>query len=238
MDQTEKGLSTAKAHATGSRDGTSHTSDGRLDGKLSPPGTAGAGTNPEQLFAPGWVALMQLVLFSTTGLVSSRHSRGIVARDNGGPVAPSLACRQRLKQLQERLRGFAGELSTLEELLAIDVASSLNKVRFITEKALHELCVSKATSWGEAEPTLERMKGPLVARRHIPRNISIHLDTIQRNASAGSHYQEHQLSHGHVSVALIALVEFLDWYAGTAGTESGLAASVQRAMEERPEHQD
>ena len=51
----EKVLYTAKAHATGGRDnGVSRTDDGRLDVKLSRPGTSGTGTNPEQLFAAGW----------------------------------------------------------------------------------------------------------------------------------------------------------------------------------------
>ena len=46
---------TAKAHTIGGRDGgSSRTSDGRLDVKLSVPGTPGNGTNPEQLFATGW----------------------------------------------------------------------------------------------------------------------------------------------------------------------------------------
>ena len=49
-------LYTAKAHTTGGRDGASRTSDGRLDIKLSSPGAAGSGTNPEQLFAAGWSA--------------------------------------------------------------------------------------------------------------------------------------------------------------------------------------
>ena len=49
-------LYTAKAHTTGGRDGTSRTDDGRLDVKLSTPGTPGTGTNPEQLFAAGWSA--------------------------------------------------------------------------------------------------------------------------------------------------------------------------------------
>ena len=49
-------LYTAKTHTTGGRDGASRTSDGRLDVKLSSPGTAGSGTNPEQLFAAGWSA--------------------------------------------------------------------------------------------------------------------------------------------------------------------------------------
>jgi lipoyl-dependent peroxiredoxin len=56
VTQLEKVLYTAKAHTTGGRDGASHSSDGRLDVKLSTPGTAGVGTNPEQLFAAGWSA--------------------------------------------------------------------------------------------------------------------------------------------------------------------------------------
>ena len=47
----------AKTHTTGGRDGgSSRTSDGRLDIKLSVPGTPGNGTNPEQLLAAGWSA--------------------------------------------------------------------------------------------------------------------------------------------------------------------------------------
>lgn len=52
----EKVLYTAKTHTTGGRDGEAKSSDGRLDIKLSSPGTAGLGTNPEQLFAAGWSA--------------------------------------------------------------------------------------------------------------------------------------------------------------------------------------
>lgn len=52
-----KVLYTAKAHTTGGREGgASRTSDGRLEVKLSVPGTPGTGTNPEQLFAVGWSA--------------------------------------------------------------------------------------------------------------------------------------------------------------------------------------
>jgi lipoyl-dependent peroxiredoxin len=53
----EKVLYTARTHTTGGRDGgESHTDDGRLHVKLSAPGSAGTGTNPEQLFAAGWSA--------------------------------------------------------------------------------------------------------------------------------------------------------------------------------------
>ena len=55
--QPAKLLYTAKAHTTGGREGgASRTSDGRLDVKLTVPGTPGNGTNPEQLFAVGWSA--------------------------------------------------------------------------------------------------------------------------------------------------------------------------------------
>ncbi len=54
--QLEKVLYTAHAHTTGGRDGKSRTDDGRLDVTLSSPGTAGTGTNPEQLFAAGYSA--------------------------------------------------------------------------------------------------------------------------------------------------------------------------------------
>jgi osmotically inducible protein OsmC len=52
----EKVLYTGKVHIMGGRDGSAKSNDGRLDISLSSPGTKGAGTNPEQLFAAGWSA--------------------------------------------------------------------------------------------------------------------------------------------------------------------------------------
>ncbi len=59
MTQIEKLLYTAKTHTTGGREGASRSSDGHLDVKLSRPGTADSGTNPEQLFAAGWSACFE-----------------------------------------------------------------------------------------------------------------------------------------------------------------------------------
>lgn len=60
MSQTEKLVYTARTHTAGGRqDGMSRSSDGRLDIRLSPPGGAGIGTNPEQLFAAGWSACFE-----------------------------------------------------------------------------------------------------------------------------------------------------------------------------------
>ena len=52
----DKILYTAKTHTTGGRDGASRSDDRRLDVKLSSPGSAGSGTNPEQMLAAGWSA--------------------------------------------------------------------------------------------------------------------------------------------------------------------------------------
>ncbi len=56
MSQIENVLYTAKTHTIGGRNGAARSDDGRLDVKLSRPGSAGDGTNPEQLFAAGWSA--------------------------------------------------------------------------------------------------------------------------------------------------------------------------------------
>lgn len=56
---TPRRLYTGKVRTTGGRDGSSRSSDGRLDIKLSVPGGPGTGTNPEQLFAAGWSACFE-----------------------------------------------------------------------------------------------------------------------------------------------------------------------------------
>lgn len=59
MTKPEKVIYTARIRTTGGREGASRSSDGRLDVKLSTPGTIGVGTNPEQLFAAGWSACFE-----------------------------------------------------------------------------------------------------------------------------------------------------------------------------------
>src|ERR1700761_457274 len=84
---------TAKAHTVGGRDGgSSRTSDGRLDVKLSVPGTPGNGTNPEQLFATGWsscfLSAMKLqaakmkVRFPPEGAVDAEVDLHLIDKDN------------------------------------------------------------------------------------------------------------------------------------------------------------
>lgn len=68
----EKVLYTAKTHTTGGRDGASRTSDGHLDVKLAAPGSTGAGTNPEQLFAVGWSACYMSAIKLVAGRMKVR----------------------------------------------------------------------------------------------------------------------------------------------------------------------
>jgi Ohr subfamily peroxiredoxin len=59
MSNPERLIYTARTRTTGGRDGTSRSDDGRLEVRLSTPGTRGAGTNPEQLFAAAWSACFE-----------------------------------------------------------------------------------------------------------------------------------------------------------------------------------
>lgn len=77
MSQT-KTLYTAEVHVIGGREGSARSSDGRLNLMLSSPGTDGAGTNPEQLFAAGWSACFE-------------GAMGIAARARGMTLPDDLA---------------------------------------------------------------------------------------------------------------------------------------------------
>jgi lipoyl-dependent peroxiredoxin len=65
-----KVIYTAKTRTVGGREnGVANSSDGRLDVKLSPPGSPRIGTNPEQLFAAGWSACFE----SAIGLAARKR---------------------------------------------------------------------------------------------------------------------------------------------------------------------
>jgi len=70
VSQTGKVVYTAKTRTTGGREnGASRSSDGRLDVRLSVPGSPRIGTNPEQLFAAGWSACFE----SAIGLAARKR---------------------------------------------------------------------------------------------------------------------------------------------------------------------
>lgn len=69
MSETAQVLHTARTHTIGGREnGIARSSDGRLDVRLSTPGSARIGTNPEQLFAAGWSACLgSAIAFAARG---------------------------------------------------------------------------------------------------------------------------------------------------------------------------
>ena len=91
----EKVLYTAKLHTTGGRDGASHSDDGRLDVKLSVPGTPGIGTKQEQLFAVGWSACLLSAIKIVAGRMKVRPLSDLAVdtefrRDAGSIPLPAL----------------------------------------------------------------------------------------------------------------------------------------------------
>src|SRR5690349_7176485 len=56
MGKIDTVLYTGRTHTISGRDGSARSDDGRLEVKLSRPGSQAPGTNPEQLFAAGWSA--------------------------------------------------------------------------------------------------------------------------------------------------------------------------------------
>ena len=99
MTTLDKVLYTARAHTTGGRDGASRTDDGRLDVKLSSPGTAGTGTNPEQLFAAGYSACFIGALKAVGGMqkIAIPQDVAVDAEVDLGPITGGYGIAVRLQ---------------------------------------------------------------------------------------------------------------------------------------------
>ena len=127
MSALQKVLYTAKTHTTGGRDGSSRSSDGRLEVKLSSPGGPGTGTNPEQLFAAGWSACYM----SALGLAASQRKITLPS-DRAVDAEVDLGTNEGGYQLRARLNV---SLPGIDPAVARELAD-----------AAHQLCpYSKAT---------------------------------------------------------------------------------------------
>lgn len=120
MAKLDQVLYTANAHTTGGRDGASRTDDGRLDVKLSPPGTAGTGTNPEQLFAAGYSACFMGALKHVASMkkVAVPADASIDARVDIGPIPQGFGIAVHMKI----------SLPGLERAVAQDLVDSAHQV--------------------------------------------------------------------------------------------------------------
>jgi Ohr subfamily peroxiredoxin len=125
----EKIVYTARATASGGRQGHVKTDDGKLDLQLTAPketGGPGTGTNPEQLFASGYSACFQGAL-------------GLVAKKQGIDTSDSLVTAE---------VGFGPEGESFGIAVEMKVAIpglQLDKVQELADAA-HQVCpYSKAT---------------------------------------------------------------------------------------------
>lgn len=123
----EKVLYTGKTHTTGGRDGASQSTDGRLDVKLSIPGSSGSGTNPEQLLAAGWSAC-----FIGAMKIAAAKMKIILPEDAAMDTEVDL--------------GTAGDAYFLQARLTISLPSLQPEVARALADAAHQTCpYSKAT---------------------------------------------------------------------------------------------
>jgi lipoyl-dependent peroxiredoxin len=128
MNQVDKKvIYTARVRTTGGRDGASRSSDGRLDVKQSTPGTSGAGTNPEQLFAAGWSACFE-------------GAMGLAARKMKVSLPPDLAIDAEVDL------ATAGDAYFLQARLNVSLPGVERAVAQALVDAAHQTCpYSKAT---------------------------------------------------------------------------------------------
>ncbi len=113
----DKVLYTAHATSTGGREGTSKTSDGVLDVKLTTPkelgGNGAVGTNPEQLFAAGYsacfigamkhVAMMQKIALPAATSINADVGIGPIPAGFGIQVALAVSIPGMDKAAAEKL---------------------------------------------------------------------------------------------------------------------------------------
>jgi lipoyl-dependent peroxiredoxin len=131
-------LYTAVATAENGRDGRVATDDGKLDVVVSPPkemGGAGAGTNPEQLFAAGYSACFQGAL----GLVARREKADIT----GSRVTAKVGIG----------RNGGGGFGLAVELAVSIPGLDAEAARKLVELA-HEVCPYSNATRGNVEVTL------------------------------------------------------------------------------------
>jgi lipoyl-dependent peroxiredoxin len=127
MQALDKVLYTARTHTQGGRDGSARSSDGRLDVRLTQPGSTGEGTNPEQLFAAGWSACF-------LGAIRIAASRMKIAL----PTSPAIDAEVDL--------GMRGESYELAARLTVSLPGVEREVAQRLLAAAHDTCpYSRAT---------------------------------------------------------------------------------------------
>lgn len=122
-------LATEQAAASAGREGQATSKDGKINLKLSPPGSNGEGTNPEQLFAAGYAACFGQAIKA----MATQHGVKI--------SADALSVDATVNLIKDDEKGFYIDV-TLDAHIP---GASQDDAEMLVEKA-HEICpYSKAT---------------------------------------------------------------------------------------------
>lgn len=131
-------LATEQASATAGREGRATSKDGKIDLQLSPPGSNGPGTNPEQLFAAGYSACFGQAIKAMAG----KH--GIKIDANAVNVDTTV----RLNKGEDG--GFFIDATLNVTIPGVSDADLQTLV-----KAAHEICPYSKATRGNIEVTLQ-----------------------------------------------------------------------------------
>jgi osmotically inducible protein OsmC len=129
-------LATETASATAGREGRASSADGKINLQISPPGSHGAGTNPEQLFAAGYSACFGGAI-------------GAAASLNKVPLKMADIKVTTTVRLHKEESGFFIDASLSCELAGIDQAQAAKLVA-----QAHTICPYSKATHGNIEVTL------------------------------------------------------------------------------------
>lgn len=131
-------LATEQAAATAGREGQATSKDGKINLKLSPPGSSGEGTNPEQLFAAGYAACFGQALKAMAG------QHGVKIDVNAVKVDATVHLNK------DDAKGFYIDV-TLDAHIP---GASQQDAEMLVEKA-HEICPYSKATRGNIDVTLK-----------------------------------------------------------------------------------
>lgn len=131
-------LATEQAAASAGREGQATSKDGKINLKLSPPGSNGEGTNPEQLFAAGYAACFGQALKAMAG------QHGVKIDPNKVSVDATVNLNK------DDAKGFYIDV-TLDAHIP---GASQEDAEMLVEKA-HEICPYSKATRGNIDVTLK-----------------------------------------------------------------------------------
>lgn len=130
-------LATEQASSTAGREGSATSKDGKINLKLSPPGSNGPGTNPEQLFAAGYSACFGQAIKA-------------MAKEHGVAIDPNTLSVEATVQLHKEDSGFFISATLNATIPGADQAQAEKLVH-----AAHQICPYSKATRGNIDVTLQ-----------------------------------------------------------------------------------